>query len=119
MFPLNGFPDSLSGRPFPSFPSQNPRRRNYPADQKEDALRSRVVRAAERRQHGSRAVNDDDKGVQDRQRPRERTCASLQWHSVRGEKAMAPHSSTLDWKILWTEESGRLQSMGLLRVGHD
>ena len=32
---------------------------------------------------------------------------------------MAPHSSTLAWKIPWTEESGRLQSMGLLRVGHD
>ena len=35
------------------------------------------------------------------------------------EKAMAPHSNTLAWKILWTEEPGRLQSMGLLRVGHD
>ena len=32
---------------------------------------------------------------------------------------MAPHSSTLDWKIPWTEEPGRLQSMGSLRVGHD
>ena len=35
------------------------------------------------------------------------------------EKAMAPHSSTLAWKIPWMEESGRLQSMGSLRVGHD
>ena len=35
------------------------------------------------------------------------------------EKAMAPHSSTLAWKILWMEEPGRLQSMGSLRVGHD
>ena len=35
------------------------------------------------------------------------------------EKAMAPHSSTLAWKIPWTEESGRLQSMGSLRVRHD
>ena len=34
-----------------------------------------------------------------------------------GEKAMAPHSSTLAWKIPWTEEPGRLQSMGSLRVG--
>ena len=34
------------------------------------------------------------------------------------EKAMAPHSSTLAWKIPWTEEPGRLQSMGSLRVGH-
>ena len=35
------------------------------------------------------------------------------------EKAMAPHSSTLAWKIPWKEEPGRLQSMGSLRVGHD
>jgi len=34
-------------------------------------------------------------------------------------KAMAPHSSTLAWKIPWTEEPGRLQSMGSLRVRHD
>ena len=32
---------------------------------------------------------------------------------------MAPHSSTLAWKIPWMEEPGRLQSMGLSRVGHD
>ena len=35
------------------------------------------------------------------------------------EKAMAPHSSTLAWKIPWTEEPGGLQSMGLLPVEHD
>ena len=35
------------------------------------------------------------------------------------EKAMAPHSSTLAWKVPWTEEPGGLQSMGLLRVGHN
>ena len=34
-------------------------------------------------------------------------------------KAMAPHSSTVAWKILWTEEPGGLQSMGSLGVGHD
>ena len=34
-------------------------------------------------------------------------------------KVMAPHSSTLAWKIPWTEEPGRLQSMGSLRVAHD
>ena len=33
--------------------------------------------------------------------------------------AMAPHSSTLPWKIPWTEEPGRLLSMGSLRVGHN
>ena len=32
---------------------------------------------------------------------------------------MAPHSSTLAWEIPWTEEPGRLQSMGSLRVGHN
>ena len=36
-----------------------------------------------------------------------------------GEKAMAPHSSTLAWKIPWTEEPGGPKSMGSLRVGHD
>ena len=46
------------------------------------------------------------------------------WNWIKGdvahlEKAMAPHSSTLAWKILWTEEPGRLQSMGSLRVGHN
>ena len=35
------------------------------------------------------------------------------------EKAMATHCSTLAWKIPWTEEPGRLQFMGLRRVGHD
>ena len=35
------------------------------------------------------------------------------------EKEMAIHSSTIAWKIPWTEELGRLQSMGLQRVGHD
>ena len=50
-----------------------------------------------------------------------RACAvepSLQLEGSRSfsEKAMAPYSSTLAWKILWTEEPGRL---GSLRVGHD
>ena len=35
------------------------------------------------------------------------------------EKAMAPHSSTLAWKIPWAEEPGRLQSIGSRRVRHD
>ena len=35
------------------------------------------------------------------------------------QKEMAPHSSTLAWKILWMEEPGRLQFMWSLRVGHD
>ena len=40
-------------------------------------------------------------------------------HHTIFEKAMAPHSSTLAWKIPWTEEPGKLRSMGSLRVGHD
>ena len=39
------------------------------------------------------------------------------WEIV--EKAMATHSSTIAWKIPWTEEPGRLLSMGSQRVGHD
>ena len=35
------------------------------------------------------------------------------------EKEMATHSSTLAWRIPWTEEPGKLQSMGLQRVGHN
>ena len=38
---------------------------------------------------------------------------------LNSEKVMAPHSSTLAWKIPWTEEPGRLQSLGSLRVGHN
>ena len=43
----------------------------------------------------------------------------LEWVAFPWEKAMAPHSSTLAWKILWMEEPGRLQSMGSLGAGHD
>ena len=39
--------------------------------------------------------------------------------SKQSEKVTAPHSNILAWKIPWTEEPGRLQSMGSLRVGHD
>ena len=43
---------------------------------------------------------------------------SLGWEDPL-EKEMETHSSTLAWKIPWMEERGRLQSMGLQRVGHD
>ena len=49
---------------------------------------------------------------------RETQVRSLGWEDPL-EKEMATHSSTLVWKIPWTEEPGRLQSMGSLRVGHD
>ena len=39
--------------------------------------------------------------------------------NIGSENAMAPHSSTLAWKIPWMEEPVRLQSMGWLRVGQD
>ena len=39
--------------------------------------------------------------------------------NIDAEEAMAPHSSTLAWKIPWTEEPGRLQSLGSRRVGRD
>ena len=43
---------------------------------------------------------------------------SLGWEDPL-EKEMATHSNTLAWKIPWMEEHGRLQSLGLLRVGHE
>ena len=43
------------------------------------------------------------------------------YHILRhiSEKEMATHSNTLVWKIPWTEEPGKLQSVGSLRVGHN
>ena len=43
---------------------------------------------------------------------------SLGWEELL-EKEMATHSSILAWKIPWTEEPGRLQSIGSQRVGHN
>ena len=47
------------------------------------------------------------------------TLAYLKWTANKVEKAMAPHSCTLAWKIPGTEEPGGLQSMGSRRVRHD
>ena len=51
------------------------------------------------------------------------TMPEMQAQSLGGEdpleKEMAAHSSTLVWKIPWTEQHGRLQSMGLQRVRHN
>ena len=49
---------------------------------------------------------------------RETRVRSLGWEDPL-EKEMAIHSRTIAWKIPWTEEPGRLQSMGSQRVGHD
>ena len=46
-------------------------------------------------------------------------CLVILYIVVCMEKAVAPHSSALAWKIPWTEEPGRLQSMGSLRLRHD
>ena len=43
---------------------------------------------------------------------------SLGWEDLL-EKEMATHSSILSWRMPWMEEPGRLQSMGLQRVGHN
>ena len=47
---------------------------------------------------------------------KDRNCMDL---TEAAEKAMAPHSSTLAWKIPWMEEPGGLQFMGSLRIGHN
>ena len=47
---------------------------------------------------------------------KDKNCINL---TEAAEKAMATHSCTVVWKILWMEEPGRLQSMGSRRVGHD
>ena len=49
---------------------------------------------------------------------RETWVQSLGWEDPM-EKGMATHSIVLAWRIPWTEEAGRLQSMGLQRVGHN
>ena len=49
---------------------------------------------------------------------RETRVKSLSWEDLL-EKEMATHSNIHAWKIPWTEEPGRLQSMGLQRVGYD
>ena len=46
-------------------------------------------------------------------------CVCVYMYTHISEKAMAPNSSSLTWKIPWMEEPGRLQSMRSLRVGHD
>ena len=48
----------------------------------------------------------------------ETSVQSLAWEDTL-EKGMVTHSSTLAWKIAWTEEPGGLQSMGMQRVGQD
>ena len=50
---------------------------------------------------------------------REAEIRSLGWEDPLLEKEMAIHSSTIVWEIPWTEEPGRLQSVGSQRVGHD
>ena len=55
---------------------------------------------------------------------KESACSSGNQDSIPGsgrslEKGMATHSSILAWRIPWTEEPSMLQSMGLLRVGHE
>ena len=60
----------------------------------------------------------DTVGVKNLPTMQETWVKSLGWEDLL-EKGMATHSSILVWKIPWTEEPGRLQSMGLQRVRHD
>ena len=65
-----------------------------------------------------RGEEEHEKGKAGRgERDREQNFISFMYYSL--EKEMATHSSTLASKIPWTEEPGRLQSMGSQRVGHD
>ena len=66
--------------------------------------------------HIKRCLDFSDAWWEGRGVQRLREMSMVEWIS---EKAMAPHSSALAWKMPWTEEPGRLQSMGLLRVGHN
>ena len=52
------------------------------------------------------------------QEPQQTQVQSLGWEDL-VEEEMATHSNILAWRILWTEEPGRLQSIGSQRVGHD
>ena len=72
----------------------------------EKRRRRREIEVTRRRRGG---INKGETNLASNQFPK---CSPL-------EKAMAPHSSTLAWKIPWTEEPGRLQSMGSQRVGRD
>ena len=64
------------------------------------------------RRHKNAFLSDQCKEIEENNRMGK----TGEWERL--EKAMAPHSSTPAWKIPWTEEPGRLQSMGLRRVGH-
>ena len=63
-------------------------------------------------------LSKEDLKVNKSQDIRKDLVRSLGWEDPL-EEGMATHSSILAWRILWTEEPGRLQSMGLQRVGHD
>ena len=56
---------------------------------------------------------------QRRTHPQRRRPGSDPWIGKPLEKEVTTHSSTLAWRISWTEEPGGLQTMGLQRVGHD
>ena len=52
------------------------------------------------------------------QKTQETKVSFLDWEEPL-EEGMAPHSSILAWRILWTEETGGLQSVGSQRIGHN
>ena len=69
--------------------------------------------------HSLDGLNELTHTKQVAQRPAHSKCSINVSCAHHPEKAMAPHSSTLAWKIPWMEEPSGLQSMGLLRVRHN
>ena len=66
---------------------------------------------------GASSVAQSVKNLPAMQETHETQVQFLGWEGI--EEGMATHSSVLAWRISWTEDLGRLQSMGLPRVGHD
>ena len=67
--------------------------------------------------YGINPKENDKRSVSQNMNRTDRTLIKAK--AVYVEKEMATHSSVLAWRIPWTEKPGRLQSMGLHRVGHD
>ena len=78
----------------------------------------RVVKGLRNLMSSSDSEPSGNQAVKSLHARRETRVPSLGWEDPL-EKKKATHSSILAWRIPWTEEPGRLQSMGLQRVGHD
>ena len=109
-------PEYWSGQPFPSTgdlpnPGIEPRSPALQADSLPTELSGKPVRVVVYWIKPGNSITEE--------RKRKWYWEISNFYYINLEKAMAPHSSTLAWKIPWTEEPVRLQSMRSLRVGHD